>query len=120
MRVPTGGQMMTGFNSADFSRAFSKLLQKADTSCYQISQYSRLNQAYLSRLKSGERCSPSLETIVRICLALAHFSDKLKLLDVEDLFNSAGLSLFERNSSRNIGAKPTQNVATKLTEPILE
>jgi len=104
----------------DFSIAFSKLLQKAGTSCYQISQYSRLNQAYLSRLKSGERCSPSPETTVKICLALVHFSDKVSLFDVDELFNSAGMFLFERDSGHGSGTKLAQNVAMKVREPDLK
>ena len=118
--LPAGGEIVPAFHSSSFSQAFSRLLQKTGISCYQICQYSHLDQAYLSRLKRGERCSPSQETVLKICLALAHFSDKLNLSDVEELFNSAGLSLFERNSSHDIGVKLTQNVAIELTEPDLE
>jgi len=111
---------LTGLNSSEFSRAFSRLLQKAGTSCYQISQYSHLDQAYLSRLKRGERCSPSPETVLKICLAVVHCSEKVSLFDVDEFFNSAGIFLFEHNPSHDSGAKLTQNIATKLTEPDLE
>ncbi len=39
-----------GLYSNDFSEVFSKLLAKADVSCYRISQYTNLDEGYLSRL----------------------------------------------------------------------
>jgi glucose-6-phosphate-specific signal transduction histidine kinase len=39
------------FYANDFSKVFSTLLEKTGISCYQISQYTHLNQSYLSRLK---------------------------------------------------------------------
>jgi hypothetical protein len=77
----------------DFSKIFSKLLKKADASCYSISRYTNLDEGYLSRLRSGEKCNPSPETIVKIGLALAHLSKNIKLYDIEDLFNATGRSL---------------------------
>ena len=79
--------------ASDFSVIFSKLLEKTGVTCYQISQYSHLDQAYLSRLKNGEKKNPSPETIVKISVALAHFNDKVNLNDVEDLFKTLGRSI---------------------------
>ncbi len=85
--------MATGIYSNNFSTIFSKLLEKSGVTRYQISQYAHLNEAYLSRLKNGEKKNPSPETIVKISLAICYFSDKVKLTDIEELFNSTGRSL---------------------------
>ncbi len=77
----------------DFSEVFSTLLAKAGISCYQISQYSHLDQAYLSRLKSGQKGNPSTETIIKISLALTHYSPKIELHDIQRLFKSVGRSI---------------------------
>ena len=86
---------MTGYGvySNTFSQAFSQLLEKASISCYQISQFAHLDQSYLSRLKNGEKQNPSPETIIKISLALTHYSDKIKLYDIQKLFKSVGRSL---------------------------
>ena len=76
-----------------FSEAFCKLLNKSGVTCYQIHQYTHLDQAYLSRLKSGEKKNPGPETIVKIGLAICHFAENIKLSEIEDLFNSVGRSL---------------------------
>lgn len=82
-----------GIYSNNFSQVFSKLLEKSGTSCYQISRFAHLDQAYLSRLKNGVRHNPSPETIVKISLALTHFSDKITVYDIQKLFGSVGRSL---------------------------
>ncbi len=82
-----------GLYQNNFAEAFSKLLAKSGVTCYQIHKFTHLDQAYLSRLKSGERNSPSPETIVKIGLAICHFDDKIKLSDIETLFKSTGRSL---------------------------
>lgn len=79
--------------SKDFTEVFSNLLEKYGVTCYQISQYSHLDQGYLSRLRNGEKHNPSPETLVKISIALAHSSNKVKLYDIEALFNSVGRSL---------------------------
>jgi transcriptional regulator with XRE-family HTH domain len=89
-----------GLYSNDFSEVFSKLLEETEVSCYGIAEYTGLDQAYLSRLKNGERSNPSPETVVRISLALAYLSKKVKQHDIERLFNSVGRSLF-RNRARS-------------------
>jgi len=85
--------------SKDFAKAFSNLLEKSGVTCYQISQYSHLNQSYLSRLRKGEKHDPSPETIIKICLALTNYSHKLGLYDIENLFNSVGRTLFPSKNS---------------------
>ncbi len=82
-----------GVYSNGFSQVFSQILGMAGVSCYQISQFAHLDQAYLSRLKNGEKQNPSPETIMKISLALAHYSDKIKLYDIQKLFKSVGRSL---------------------------
>lgn len=88
-----------GIYSDEFSKVFSTLLEKTGVSCYQISQYSHLDQAYLSRLKNGEKKNPSAETVVRIGMALAHCSDKVSLYDIDDLLKATGRSLFHGEKS---------------------
>jgi len=85
-----------GLYSNDFSEVFSKLLEKADISCYQISQYTNLDQAYLSRLKTGEKQNPSPETVIKISLALAHYGKHVQLHDIQNLFKSVGRSIINR------------------------
>jgi hypothetical protein len=80
----------------EFAKIFSELTARSGVSCYKIGQYVNLDEAYLSRLKSGEKMNPSPETVVRICLALAHFSDKLDINDFETLFHACGHSLFPK------------------------
>jgi hypothetical protein len=80
----------------DFSKVFSSLLEKSDISCYQISQYTHLDQAYLSRLKTGEKQNPSPETVIKIGLALAHYSKHVQLHDIQNLFKSVGRSIITR------------------------
>ena len=77
----------------DFSKAFSALLEKTGVSCYQINGYTHLNQSYLSRLRTGERQNPSPETVMKISLALCHYSDQVQLHDIQKLFQSVGRSI---------------------------
>ena len=76
-----------------FSKVFSALLQQAHVSCYQISQYTHLDQGYLNRLKTGEKQNPSPETVMKISLALTHYSSQVRLYDIQRLFRSVGRSL---------------------------
>ena len=87
-REPGAGLLKNGF-----SEAFSDLLDKSGVTCYKIAQWSGLDQAYLSRLKSGEKKNPSFETIIKICLALAHCGKGITLYDIEELLNADGRSL---------------------------
>jgi transcriptional regulator with XRE-family HTH domain len=81
-----------GLYSNNFAQVFSNLLDRTGISCYQINQYTHLDQSYLSRLRNGQRRNPSPETIVKISLGLVHFSDKVSLYDIEALFKSVGRS----------------------------
>ncbi len=85
--------METGLYTNQFAEGFSKLLEKSSISCYRISQYTGIDQAYLSRLRNGEKCNPSPEVIMRIGLALTRLSDKVAMHDIETLLNSVGRSL---------------------------
>ena len=82
-----------GLYQNNFAEAFSKLIAKAGVTCYQIHQFTHLDQAYLGRLRSGEKNNPSPETIVKIGLALCHVSAKVTISDIELLFKSVGRSL---------------------------
>jgi transcriptional regulator with XRE-family HTH domain len=80
----------------DFSKVFSTLLEEKGISCYQISRYTNLDQAYLSRLKNGGKHDPSPETLIKISLALAHYGNQVKLDDIQRLFKSVGRSIITR------------------------
>jgi hypothetical protein len=82
-----------GLYSSNFPQVFSKLLEKTGISCYRISEYSHVDQAYLSRLRNGEKSDPTPEIIVRIGLAFAHLTPRFTIVDAERLFNSVGRSL---------------------------
>ncbi len=82
--------------ASDFSRVFSTLLEKNGISCYQISRYTHLDQAYLSRLKNGGKHNPSPETLIKISLALAHYSNQVQLHDIQRLLKSVGRSIITR------------------------
>ena len=82
-----------GIYSNDFSEVFSKILDKTGVTCYQLHEYTKLDQAHLSRLRSGEKSNPTPEMIMKISLGLVHYSSKLKLSDIEKLFKSVGRSL---------------------------
>jgi len=90
--------MAVGIYRNNFSLTFSKLLERSGVSCYQISQYTHLDQAYLNRLKNGEKNNPSPETTIKISLALAHYGNKIKLSDIESLFKSTGRSIATRGN----------------------
>lgn len=92
--------MEGGLYPNDFSRIFSSLLQKTHVSCYQISKYTGLDEGYLARLRSGVKRKPSVETIMKINLAFAHYNDGFSLNDAEHLLNSLGYSLTPKRSHR--------------------
>ena len=85
--------MREGLYSDQFSKIFAKLLVKSGTSCYKISQYSGVDEAYLSRLKNGEKGNPSPEVVIRIALGLVHSCSKISVYDVEELLESTGRTL---------------------------
>jgi transcriptional regulator with XRE-family HTH domain len=82
---------------SDFSLAFSRLLEKTGITIYQISQYTHLDQAYLHRLKTGERKNPSPATIIKISLAFAHFRPEFGIYEAERLFKSTGRTISSRD-----------------------
>ena len=83
--------------SKDFSKILSDLVEKNGITNYQINQYSGLDQGYLSRLRTGQANNPSPETIVKIGISLAHCSNKITIIDIENLFNACGRSLQKRS-----------------------
>ena len=79
-----------------FNKVFSRLLEKTGVTGYKIGQYTGLDQGYISCLKNGNKNNPSPEVIVKISIALAHFSPDLKMADIEELFDSIGRSLHSK------------------------
>ena len=72
-----------------FAQHFTKLRRKSGKSKYAIAQYTGIDQAYLSRLESGEKAHPSREIVLTIAFALASESDTLSISDIDDLLMSA-------------------------------
>ena len=85
--------MQEALYNKDYSVAFDRALKKANISCYRISEFSHIDQGYLSCLRNGTKKNPSPETVMKISLALVHFSEKIILIDIERLFNSVGRSI---------------------------
>ena len=79
--------------SGDFSREFSRILQESNLTCYKISQFTGLDEGYLSRLKSGEKQNPSPETLMKISLALTHYIERVTTHDINQLFKATGRSI---------------------------
>ena len=79
--------------SNDFCKTFDDLLINTRISCYRISKYTNLDEAYLSRLRNGGKNNPSAETIMKISLALVHYSPKVSLEDIEEMFRACGRSI---------------------------
>ena len=92
--------MNTGIYESQFTKVFSGILDNTNVSCYKISQYANLDEAYLSRLRNGLKGNPSPEVVIRIGLALAHCSNSIKLSDIEMLFNATGRTLFPKSRGR--------------------
>jgi hypothetical protein len=89
--------MSTGVYENQFGKVFSNILESSDVSCYKISQYTNLDEAYLSRLRNGLKDNPSPEVVIRIALALVHHGHKIRLSDIEKLFNATGRTLFPKS-----------------------
>ena len=83
--------MNTVLVDEDFAKVFCELLKKANTSGYEIAKFSHLDEGYVSRLKRGIKCNPSIKVLLRISFALVHASKKIELYDIKRLFESAGL-----------------------------
>ena len=84
--------MISGLYYKDFSIVFNKLLKKSSISRYKIHQFTGLDQGFLSCLSDASK-SPGPETVMKIALALVHYSNEITLYDVEVLFNSVGRSI---------------------------
>ena len=77
----------------DFSTVFDQLLTKTSVTCYRISEFTYIDQGYLSHLRNGTKTNPGPEIIMKISLALAYYSEKITLHDIERLFRSVGRSI---------------------------
>ncbi|MGD9118063.1 MAG: hypothetical protein PVJ08_04935 [Dehalococcoidia bacterium] len=82
--------MSQGIYTNNFSKVFSDLIKKSGTTCYKINKFVGVDQGYLKRLRSGERQNPSPEIILKISLALMHFSYNITYGDIQELYGSVG------------------------------
>ena len=89
-------QGKTGLYKNRFAVKFSDILETHGVSCYKIAEYANIDVAYVSRLKNGVKNNPSPEVVIRIGLALAYYGKKIRLSDIEMLFNANGRTLFPK------------------------
>jgi len=76
-----------------FRNQFNNLLSESGTSCYQLAQFSEVDEAYIHRLKTGEKTNPSVEVVMRLALAFMHFNSKIGINETNELFHAIGRSL---------------------------
>ena len=74
----------------DFSRLLEELRIKSGKTRYKLAQYSGLDESYILRLETGERCNPSRDTVEKLCLALVSGSTTVPIDDVNRLRLAAG------------------------------
>ena len=86
----------TGILSNQFPEKFSNLLERSGVSCYQISEFSGIDQAYLSRLRNGLQRNPSAELVIKIGMGLVRYGKGINLYHIEQLLSSAGYTLKTR------------------------
>ena len=85
----------------NFAEVFDKTLSKLSVTGSQIAKFTKLDEGYVSKLRSGQKKNPSDETVFKISFAIAHYANKISLDDLECIFNTVGHSLFtNRNNSR--------------------
>ena len=83
------GAIMSPAKGAEFSTMLKSLRSKSGKSRYKLAQYSGIDEAYLSRLESGERQNPSRDVVMKLGLALASDTSAVSLDDVNELLLSA-------------------------------
>ena len=81
---------MASAKSSEFGVGLRRLREKAKKSRYRLAQFSGLDEAYLSRLESGERRNPSRDTVMKLGLALVEDSSEVSIYDINELLLSAG------------------------------
>ena len=80
---------MASYHPTGFSVLLRDLRERSGKSKYQLAQFSGINEAYLSRLETGERYRPTRDTVVKLGLALVADSSSITLHDVNELLLSA-------------------------------
>ena len=80
---------MASYHPTEFSVLLRDLRERSGKSRYRLAQFSGINEAYLSRLETGERHRPTRDTVVKLGLALVADSSSVSLDDVNELLLSA-------------------------------
>ena len=81
---------MLSNRNTGFSRTLRKLRSKSGKSKYKLARYSGLDEAYVSRLESGKRQNPSMDTVMKLSLALVADSTTVSIDDVNELLVAGG------------------------------
>ncbi len=76
-------------NDSEFPGVFKKLRSKSGKSKYKLAQDSGLNQAYISRLETGERQKPSRDAVLKLAVALVTGCEEITIHDVQELLIAA-------------------------------
>ena len=83
-----------------FGDKLKALRLKAGKSRYRLAQYSGIDQAYIQRLETGERSSPSRDVVLMIGFALVENSSTVSLHDVDELLLAAAYAPLRRRGER--------------------
>ena len=87
---------MANPNPAEFRRTLTRLREKAGKSEYIWAKHSEIDEGYIGRLESGERCKPSWEVVMRIAVALMIGQNELSIHEVTELLLAAGYAPIRR------------------------
>ena len=83
---------MVTYQPREFPTVLRELRARSRKSIYRLAQYCELTEAYLGRLKTGERQNPTRDTVVKIALALVEDSTEVTIHDVQELLVAAGFA----------------------------
>ena len=86
--IKVGAHMLSA-NETEFSATLKRLRSKSRKSRYRLARYTGIDEAYLSRLESGEKQNPSRDIVMKIGLALVADTSSVTMDDVNELLLAA-------------------------------
>ena len=84
----------------NFGQTLRALRTRSGKSRYRVAQFSGIDQAYILRLETGERSSPSRDVVLMIGFALVENSSTVSLHDVDELLLAAAYAPLKRRGER--------------------
>ena len=85
---------------SEFGHHLELLRRRSGKSRYRLAQYTGLDQAYLMRLETGERSSPSRDVVIMLGLAIAENVDSVGVHDIDELLLAAEFAPLRRRGER--------------------